>query len=226
MSRPVNSPHLVNLSRPVNLLSPVNLLFMGKLIFLATLFFAGWAATPTYAQESEKDAPTWTLTELMHGLAQVKKSRATFVERKFISILKTPLEYSGTLTYIAPGHLEKYTLLPQPESMVLDQNTLVVQSGEAQKRALSLQNYPALWAFVESFRSTLAGDITTLNRFYRATLEGNPKQWLLILHPIDAQIKNLVSEIRISGSLEQINTIETREAGGDYSVMNIRRDDS
>ena len=181
----------------------------------------------SFAEEPEQDALAWTINELMHGLAQVKKSRATFVERKFISLLKTPLEYSGTLTYSAPGHLEKYTLLPKPESMVLDQDNLVVQSGEAhQKRTLSLQNYPAVWAFVESFRSTLAGDITTLNRFYHVTLEGRPKQWLLILRPIDAQIKNLVSEIRISGSLEQINTIETREAGGDYSVMNIRKDDS
>ena len=162
----------------------------------------------------------------MHSFAQVKKSTATFVERKFISLLKAPLKYSGTLSYTAPGHLEKYTLLPKPESMVLDKNTLVVQSGEAQKRALTLQNYPALWAFVESIRSTLAGDITTLNRFYQVTLEGNRQQWLLILRPVDAQIKNLVSEIRISGSLVQINTIETREAGGDYSVMSVRKDDS
>jgi hypothetical protein len=109
---------------------------------------------------------------------------------------------------------------------VLDQNTLVVQSGDAQKRALTLQNYPALWAFIESIRSTLAGDITTLNRYYHVTLEGRPKQWLLILRPLDGQIKNLVSEIRISGNLEQINIIETREAGGDYSVMNITKDAS
>ena len=192
------------------------------LLISATLLLA----IPAYAQESEKDVPTWNITELMHGFAQVKKSTATFIERKFISLLKAPLKYSGTLSYTAPGHLEKYTLLPKPESMVLDKNTLVVQSGEAQKRALTLQNYPALWAFVESIRSTLAGDITTLNRFYHVTLEGNPQQWLLILRPVDAQIKNLVSEIRISGSLVQINTIETREAGGDYSVMNIRKDDS
>ena len=197
-----------------------------SLLISATLFFACGAAIPAYAQESEKDAPTWNLTELMHSFAQVKKSTATFVERKFISLLKAPLKYSGTLSYTAPGHLEKYTLLPKPESMVLDKNTLVVQSGEAQKRALTLQNYPALWAFVESIRSTLAGDITTLNRFYHVTLEGNPQQWLLILRPVDAQIKNLVSEIRISGSLVQINTIETREAGGDYSVMSVRKDDS
>jgi hypothetical protein len=191
------------------------------------MLYTGWAATPTYAEQPGKDAPAWTINELMHGLAQVKKSRATFVERKFISILKTPLEYSGTLIYIAPGHLEKYTLLPKPESMVLDQDNLVVQSGDAhQKRTLSLQDYPAIWAFVESFRSTLSGDITTLNRFYHVTLEGQPKQWLLILRPVDAQMKNLVSEIRISGSLEQISTIETREAGGDHSVMSISKDDS
>jgi Outer membrane lipoprotein carrier protein LolA-like len=199
-----------------------------RLFFVCLLMlYTGWAATPAYSEEPEKDAPAWTINELMHGLAQVKKSRATFVERKFISILKTPLEYSGTLIYIAPGHLEKFTLLPKPESMVLDQNNLVVQSGEAhQKRTLSLQDYPAIWAFVESFRSTLSGDIATLNRFYHVTLEGHPKQWLLILRPVDDKMKSLVSEIRISGSLEQISTIETRESGGDHSVMSISKDDS
>jgi hypothetical protein len=205
---------------------PVPLLFMGKLIFIASLIFSSWAIMPANAQELEKDAPKWNVNELMRSLAEVKKSKATFVERKFISLLKTPLKYSGTLSYTAPGHLEKYTLLPKPESMVLDQNTLVVQSGDAQKRALTLQNYPALWAFIESIRSTLAGDITTLNRYYHVTLEGRPKQWLLILRPLDGQVKNLVSEIRISGNLEQINIIETREAGGDYSVMNITKDAS
>ncbi len=179
------------------------------------------------ADEPAQEVPAWTINELMRGFAQIKNSRATFVEHKYLSILKTPLEYSGTLTYSAPGHLEKQTLRPKSESMVLDQNILVVQSGEAhQKRTLSLQDYPTLWAFVESFRSTLAGDIDTLNRFYHVTLEGHHDQWLLILRPIDAKIKNLVSEIRINGSLEQIDTIEIRESGGDYSVMNISKDNS
>lgn len=216
-----------SLSRPVNLSGPVNLSRVRKLIFFASLFCVGLMATPTFAEESEKDAAAWTVNELMHDLAQVKKSKATFVERKFLSILKTPLEYSGTLIYNAPGHLEKYTLLPKAESMVLDQNNLVVQSGDAhQKRTLSLQDYPVIWAFVESFRATLAGDIGTLSRFYSVTLEGHPKQWLLILRPLDAKMKSLISEIRISGSLEQISTIETREAGGDHSVMSISKDDS
>ena len=159
----------------------------------------------------------------MYRLAQVKESKASFVEHKYLSILKTPLEYSGTLSYNAPSHLEKQTLLPKPESVVLDQDKLVVQSGSAKrKRTLSLQDYPVIWAFVESFRATLAGDIKALSRFYDVTLEGHARQWLLILHPLDAKMKNLISEIRISGSLERINTIETREAGGDYSLMRIQ----
>lgn len=200
---------------------------LGKFIFFTGLFCVGLTATPTFAEEPEKSAAAWTINELMHDLAQVKKSKATFVERKYLSILKTPLEYSGTLAYNAPSHLEKQTLLPKPESMVLDQDNLIVQSGaENRKRTLSLQDYPVIWAFVESFRATLAGDIGTLSRFYSVTLEGHPKQWLLILRPLDAKMKSLISEIRISGSLEQISTIETREAGGDYSVMSISKDDS
>ena len=181
------------------------------------------APTVALADEAENQPSAWTITELMHGLAQVKESQASFVERKYLSILKTPLEYSGTLSYIAPGHLEKKTLLPKPESVVLDQDKLVVQSGAAnRKRTLSLQDYPVVWAFVESFRATLAGDIQALNRFYAVTLDGSAQQWLLILRPLDSKMKSLISEIRIGGSLAQITTIETREAGGDYSVMSIQ----
>ena len=222
----MTSGNSLSLPRPVKASGPLNLSCLGKLILFTGLFCVGLTAAPCFAEEQEKDAAAWTINELMHNLAQVKNSRATFVERKYLSILKTPLEYSGTLTYIAPGHLEKHTLLPKSESMVLDQNILVVQNGNAQKRTLSLPDYPVIWAFVESIRSTLAGDIATLSRFYHVTLEGHPKQWLLILRPVDAQMKNLVSEIRISGSLEQISTIETRESGGDYSVMRISKDDS
>ena len=194
---------------------------------VASLFMLCLGATslPICAEESEINTSLWTINELMHSLAQVKESKATFVERKHLSILKTPLEYSGTLAYSAPGHLEKQTLLPKPESVVLDQDKLVVQSGAAnRKRTLSLQDYPVVWAFVESFRATLAGDLDALNRFYDVSLEGHAKQWLLILRPRDAKMKNLISEIHIGGSLAQISAIETREAGGDYSVMNISQD--
>lgn len=187
----------------------------------------GLIIAPASATEPDQDTAPWSLTELMQGLAQVKKSKATFVERKHLSMLKTPLTFSGTLEYTAPGRLEKRTLLPKFESLVLDQDKLVVQNSDAGgKRTLSLQEYPSIWAFVESIRSTLAGDIETLNRFYNVSLKGHPKQWQLILRPADSNIKNLVDEILIKGSLGEIKAIEIRESGGDYSVMSISKDDS
>ncbi len=176
---------------------------------------------------AEQKAAAWGINDLMHSLAQVKESKATFVERKHLSLLKTPLEFSGTLAYTAPSYLEKITLRPKPESLVLDHDKLVIRTGAAQRqRTLTLQDYPAIWAFVESIRATLAGDLESLNRFYQVSLEGQSKQWLLSLHPRDPKMESLVIEIRISGSAAQLNSIEIRETGGDYSVMQISKDDS
>src|SRR5512143_134551 len=151
---------------------------------LSSLVMAGWLSlmmAPAFVYAADREGESFTVTDLMHTLAQVKSAKGTFVERKYLSMMYAPLEYSGTLAYTAPGHLEKYTLRPKPESMILDQDTLMVQEGTSTKRVLVLQQYPVAWAFVESFRSTLAGDIETLNRFYQVKLQGSLKQWSLVL---------------------------------------------
>jgi outer membrane lipoprotein-sorting protein len=173
------------------------------------------------------NAANWGVEELMRSLGQVKSAKAKFVERKELAILNAPLELSGTLIYTAPGRLEKHTLRPNPESLVLQQETLTIDSKAAGKRrTLALPDYPVVWAFVEAIRSTLAGDLQTLRRFYEVTLEGDERAWHLRLKPIESQMQSVVSEIRISGSANWINTIEILETGGDRSVMTITRDTS
>lgn len=198
-----------------------------RLIIWPLMLCVALAIPPALAVEPEQETAHWTVAELMHGMAQIKKSRATFVERKYLSMLKTPLTFSGTLEYIAPDRLEKHTRLPKPEKLTLNGDKLVVRSGDASgSRTLSLQEFPSIWAFVESIRSTLAGDSETLNRFYNVSLKGRQKQWQLTLRPLDSQAKSMVDEILIKGSFDQIHTIEIREPGGDHSVMSISRDDS
>lgn len=170
-------------------------------------------------------AADWGLEQLMQSLAQVKSARGRFVERKQLAMLNAPLEFSGTLVYTAPGRLEKYTLLPKPESMVLEQDKLIVENkARNQRRTLVLQDYPVIWAFVESFRSTLAGDLQTLNRFYRTSLEGGESQWRLVLKPIEPKMQSMVSEIRIAGGKHRVRTIEVIETEGNRSVMTITED--
>jgi outer membrane lipoprotein-sorting protein len=173
------------------------------------------------------NAANWGVEDLMRSLGQVRSAKARFVERKHLAILNEPLELSGTLIYTAPGRLEKHTLSPNPESLVLQQDTLTIDSKAAGKRrTLALSDYPVVWAFVESIRSTLAGDLQTLRRFYQVTLEGDEGAWLLLLKPIERKMRGVVSEIRIGGRANWINTIEILETEGDRSVMTINRDTS
>jgi outer membrane lipoprotein-sorting protein len=166
--------------------------------------------------------PAWGLTDLMQRLAQVKSVQAKFVERKHLRILNAPLEFSGTLTYKAPGHLEKHTLLPKPQSLVLDQDRLTVEDRtKKQRRTLNLQDYPVVWAFVESIRATLAGDVQALNRFYKVELEGNEAEWRLVLRPSEPALQAMMTSIRITGARQSVRMIEIVEGEGDRSVMTI-----
>ena len=171
------------------------------------------------------DTPAWGVEQLMQGLGRVPSVKGKFVERKYLAMLTAPLDSSGTLVYTAPGRIEKNTVTPKPERLVLDQDTLTVEYPErGQRRVLALQNYPAVWAFVESIRSTLAGDLQTLNRFYRASVAGSEEQWRLSLKPVDGKMQSVVQEIRIEGRRDRVRTIEIVEMQGDRSVMTITED--
>lgn len=170
-------------------------------------------------------ASTWDIHQLMRGLAQVKEAKGKFVESKFLSVLSRPLESSGTLLFQAPGHLEKHTLAPKDESLVLDQGVLTIDSKARNiKRTLVLQEYPAIWAFVESIRSTLAGDLPTLQRFYTIELEGDAARWKMRLLPIELKMRDVISEIRVSGRGTWVDSIETLDANGDHALMKVVED--
>lgn len=170
-------------------------------------------------------ASAWGLPQLMQSLAQVQSTRGKFVEHKYLSVLIAPLDFSGTLSFRAPGHLEKHTLKPKAESLVLDQGVLTIDSQARNvKRTLVLQEYPAVWAFVESIRSTLAGDLPTLERFYKIRLKGDAAKWSMRLLPIDGRTRAVVSEIEISGHGAHVTEIEFFEANGDHSTMTVTED--
>lgn len=183
------------------------------------------AATGICSAAAAETAAAWGIEQLMQNLGQVKSARGKFVERKYLAMLNAPLDSSGTLVYTAPGRLEKYTLLPKPETLVLEQDKLVIEYKDRnQRRTLALQDYPVIWAFVESIRSTLAGDLQTLNRFYRVSLEGSEDKWRLSLKPAEPIMQTVVKEIHIGGRGNRVRTIEIIEAEGDRSVMTITED--
>ncbi len=128
-------------------------------------------------------AAEWDIDQLMRSLARIRSDHASFAEKKFIAMLDQPVESSGELFYTAPDYLEKRTLKPKPESMILDHGTLVIERGR-QKHGLQLQDYPEVAAFIDSIRGTLAGDRRALEHNYRLSLEGSAEHWTLQLLPL------------------------------------------
>jgi hypothetical protein len=162
----------------------------------------------------------WDVAQLMQGLAQNKSGRASFVEKKYIALLDKPVESSGELLYTAPDRLEKRTLKPRPESMLIESGTLTVERGK-RRMTLRLQDYPELVAFTESIRGTLAGDLAALRRIYNLDLEGTEERWTLTLRPMETKMLEVVQRIRIGGSRAEVKTIEIEQADKDRSVMVI-----
>jgi Outer membrane lipoprotein carrier protein LolA-like len=195
---------------------------------MAALLIIAACCLPAFAADDpSKAAGAWDLKQLMSELAQVKTAKARFVERKYLSLLKEPLEFSGTLVYTAPSRLDKITLLPKPESLVVEQDKLTIErEAGRQRRTLVLQDYPEIWAFVESIRATLAGDLETLGRFYQTSLEGDAERWQLTLQPNEQKMRALVSLIKISGGKNWVDSIEIQEADGDHSLMTVVKDGS
>jgi hypothetical protein len=89
---------------------------------------------------------------------------------------------------------------------------------------MALRDYPVVWGFIESMRATLNGDAKTLQRFYKVRLDGDERQWTLVLLPSDSDMAQFIRVIRISGSKTQLATVEIEEAGGDRSLMTLREE--
>lgn len=163
------------------------------------------------------------LDRVMGALAQRRHGHVTFTEKKLIAILDKPVESSGELLYDAPDRLEKKTLRPKPEDLVLEGGVVSAQRGR-RHYVLDLKQYPQVLPFIESIRATLAGDRAALERVFKVEFTGSFDRWTLELAPLDSKLAGSVKNIHIEGEQDFIHTVEIREADGDRSLMTISPD--
>jgi outer membrane lipoprotein-sorting protein len=157
----------------------------------------------------------------MRMLAQVPESRASFVEEKTFARLTQTLRASGRLLYRRPDHLEKITLEPQPERLVVDGDRLTLTEDNQAPRVIDLDGQPAIRALVDAIRGTLSGDLAALRRSYTVTMAGTLADWRLTLVPSDPAVARLVVRTTIEGSGTALHMVETTQANGDATRMTI-----
>jgi len=160
------------------------------------------------------------LDALMSLLAQRKHGHVSFVEEHFLAVLDRPVESSGELLYDAPDHLEKRTLKPKPESLVLDHGVITAHRGR-HTYVLNLSDYPQIVPLIDSIRATLAGDRAALERIFKVRFDGDLEHWKLLLAPSDAAVAHNVKQIRIEGARDAIHSVEIQQTDGDRSLLTI-----
>jgi hypothetical protein len=195
-----------------------------ELLALGLLLALAGSATTAVAAAAAADIPGGDagaqLDRLMSLMAQRRHGEADFSEKKYLSVLKQPLESSGLLIYDAPDHLEQRTTLPRPQSVVLDHGIVTMHIGH-RERVLRLADYPQLAPLIDSIRATLAGDRAALERVFQLDFSGTLERWQLRLEPRDAQLTATLKRIDLQGERDAVHQVDVLQSDGDHSVMSI-----
>jgi hypothetical protein len=185
-----------------------------------TLVAAAALATASAAGAAAEPGGGASLDQVLQLLAAHRHGHVAFTEVHRFAMLDGPLESSGELLYDAPDRLEKRTLEPKPEDLLLEHDALTVQRG-SRRRVLPLRDYPQAVPFVESIRATLAGDRAALERYFTLQFSGALDDWTLELVPRDAALARAVQQVRIRGERDALRSVEIRQSDGDSSLLHI-----
>jgi hypothetical protein len=165
-----------------------------------------------HAVDASPPASTWTLDRLMSTLGQKKSGQASFEETKYLSIATEPVKSTGTLSFVAPDHLED--LVVDGDKLTIDRN--------GHKYTLALAQYPELSAFIESIRATLTGNRFALEQVYKVAVTGTGDDWTLTLTPLDSRMLKKISAITLTGKRDLLQTVAIQQADGDHSLMRLQ----
>jgi len=160
--------------------------------------------------------------ELMQALAEIQQASARFIETRYSPLLKSPIVLRGTLSYRRPDRLEKHVLSPYDERILIEGEQVTIDNRTRDwKKTLSIAAAPGLAGLVASIRATRAGELRTLERFYRVEAGGNKERWWLRLRPHDPEIAEYLNTMTFKGSGPRVERIDVDEASGDRTVMEI-----
>jgi hypothetical protein len=182
--------------------------------------------SPARAQSTETTSAQRSdalLNEVMSELAAVNSAKSKFVEKRYLKLLKEPVESSGTVTYTAPDRFEKHTTVPLQERMSVERHLVTLQVGNKRPQQIMIDHHPALAAITDAFRGALSGNTIMLREAFKVSAEGSRSKWLLNLVPMQQQQQQYIRAIKVSGAQNVINGIEVLQADGDRSVMTLTR---
>lgn len=158
--------------------------------------------------------------EILRQVARGAASEVRFTETRTTHLLKVPLTSSGVLRYTRPDRLERETLRPTAEIVVIQGSQVSIDRGGTQSVIALTSGSPATM-LIQTLRAVLSGDWRELQSLHEVAASGSIAQWTLLMTP--KMERATVVEIRVAGRGEYVDRIEVLERGGDKTVTALAR---
>jgi hypothetical protein len=186
-------------------------------LLVPAVVFALAAARPAWAEEA---VPAWGAA-LMARLSQLPARSAVFHDEKHIAVLTKPLLSDGVLVYRRPRYLEKRTLTPRPETVIVDGDQITLTTANGGTSTIALASRPELAAFIAAIRDPLTGDLSRLGQHFHIRMEGGMPAWRITLLPAEPGLQSQIRSVAITGADVLITAIDIVSTNGDTETMTI-----
>ncbi|WP_164880929.1 LolA family protein [Aestuariirhabdus litorea] len=161
---------------------------------------------------------------LLRSLQEARTLRGQFTQSRTLPSLSSPLLSEGRFVLSREQGLLWLQQSPFTTRLVFSDQLMIQQVGDKLPTVLTREKDPVPFYFATLFRALLSGDWRSLQRDFQVS---RTEQGLL-LRPIQRQLRNAISEVRIEGQaqLERLTLVEKRGGGVEIEFRDLRGDTS
>lgn len=165
----------------------------------------------------------------MQQFSGIVHAKLVFRETRNSAFIVTDLVTTGSIEYRQPDYIEKNTISPIVEKIVINGDYVSIEKaarhkageGVTQVQKYSIQSHPVLATSVASLRAMLGGNLARIRKDFEIELEGSGADWRLNLIPSNPEILKHFDRITLHGRDARIQKVVSVQANGDQSMLDL-----
>jgi hypothetical protein len=158
------------------------------------------------------------LDVILAALAQHPHGEVKFSEETRSQLLTHALHSEGVLRFDAPDRLEKQTLAPVPEDLIVEGDVVTIIRGH-HRSSIRLSQYPKLSPLLEGIRATLSGNRAALEQRFQVSLAPAAGDWELRLAPLAGANDAGFARIVLRGHDDALENVTLEQGNGDRTSI-------
>jgi hypothetical protein len=155
---------------------------------------------------------------LLASLAQHPHGAVKFSEETRSQLLTHSVHSEGVLRFDAPDRLEKQTLTPRAEDLIVEGDVVTIIRGH-HRNSIRLTEYPKLSPLLEGIRATLSGNRAALEQRFQVSFTPGASAWELRLAPLGGAHDAGFTRIVLRGHDDALQSVTLEQSNGDRTTI-------